>query len=104
MMRIILHFTDKQNFGNQIIVYTGSGRDGELFFVIIADRDEIAYYFVDKNLEKMYPANSYIASLRFEYNIHKAQTNLDIEFDIDLSRYGSSKCPAFLSELILQHI
>ena len=104
MMRKILHFVDKRNFGNQVVVYTGKIRHNEIYFVVIQDREEIVYSFLDNNLERLYPVDTYIASLGYEFDINEVQDNLDVQFDIDLTRYGSSPCPAFLSELIKQNI
>lgn len=43
-------YKDKKNFGNQVIVY----KSKQDFFVVIKDREETVYYFVDDNLEKIY--------------------------------------------------
>ena len=104
MMRKILHFVDKQNFGNQVVVYTGKIRHNETYFVVMKDREEIVYSFLDNNLERLYPVDTYIASLGYKFDINELQDNIDVQFDIDLTRYGSSPCPVFLSELIKQNI
>lgn len=103
-MQKILHYLDKKHFGNQVLVYRGKGKSGELYFVVMKDRDEIVYFFVDDRLEKMYPVNSYIEALGLEINIFDAPNEIDIQFDKDLSNWGSAKCPLFLSELIKQNI
>lgn len=103
-MKKILHYLDKKHFGNQVLVYKGKCKNGELYFIVMKDRDEIVYFFVDECLEKMYPVNSYIEILGIEIDIFNAPNNIDIQFDKDLSNYGSAKCPLFLSELIKQNI
>lgn len=102
-MQKILHYLDKKHFGNQVLVYWGKGKNGELYFVIMKDRDEVVYFFVDDRLEKMYPVNSYIEALGLEINIFDAPDNIDIQFEKDLSHIGYTKCPLFLSELIKQN-
>ena len=103
-MHKIIHFVDKQHFGDQVIVYCGNIRDDRVYFVIIKDRGEIAYFFVDNSLRRIYPVNSYIKSIGFELDINQTPNVIDIQFDIDLSRYGSSACPFFLSNLIKQNV
>ena len=102
-MQKITHFIDEKHFGDQVLVYKGHGKNGELYFVIVKDRDEIAFFFIDEGLETMYPANSYIDSLGIEIDMSTAPNHLDVDFDIDLSHYGGSKCPVFISELIKQY-
>ena len=64
----ILHFVDKKHFGNQVLVYKGKNKNEDIFFVIIKDREEIVYFLLDSNLEKMYPMNSYIRLLKIDIN------------------------------------
>ena len=71
-------FKDKKNFGNQVIVYKGK----QDYFVVIKDREEIVYYFVDDNLEKMYPMNSYITKIGF---VFKEEINVIDCINVNLS-------------------
>lgn len=103
-MHKIIHFVDKQHFGNQIFVYCGNIRSDRIFFIIMKDREEIVYFFVDNSLQRIYPVNSYIELIGFEFDINRAPNVIDIQFDIDLSHYGSSACPFFLSNLIKQYV
>ena len=86
-------YKDKKNFGNQVIVYKGK----QDYFVVIKDREEIVYYFVDDNLEKIYPMNSYIKKTGFVYR----EENKVIDcINADLSLYGHSNCPKYLRKII----
>lgn len=86
-------YKDKKNFGNQVIVYKGR----QDYFVVIKDREEIVYCFVDDNLEKLYPMNSYITKIGFVYS---EEINVIDCINIDLSFYGHSNCPEYLREII----
>ena len=117
MFKKILYHLNKKHFGNQTLVYKGDYAQNVIYFVAITDRGEPAYYFVDSNLEKMWPVNSYIDRLgisigfhnihinRSEISIsfHNTQDCLDFDIDIDLSKYGYSKCPPFLVKLIREN-
>lgn len=86
-------YRDKRNFGNQVIVYKGK----QDYFVIIKDREEIVYYFIDSNIKKLYPMNSYISKIGFVYS---EEINIIESIDIDLSLYGHSNCPECLQKII----
>lgn len=86
-------YSDKRNFGNQVIVYKGK----QDYFVIIKDREEIVYYFIDSNIKKLYPMNSYISKIGFVYS---EEINIIESIDIDLSLYGHSNCPEYLQKII----
>ena len=86
-------YKDNKNFGNQVIVYKGR----QDYFVVIKDREEIVYYFIDDNLENLYPMNSYITKIGFVYS---EEINVIDCINIDLSLYGHSNCPEYLREII----
>ena len=86
-------FKDKKNFGNQVMVYKGR----QDYFVVIKDREELAYYFVDNNIEKLYPMNSYMKKIGFVYK--EEIDNIDC-IDIDLSIFGHSNCSKYLQKII----
>lgn len=86
-------YIDKKNFGSKIIVYKGS----QDYFVVIKDREETVYYFVDDNLEKIYPMNSYAKKIGF---IYRKEINLIDFTNIDLSLYGHFTCPEYLRKII----
>ena len=86
-------YKDKKNFGNQVIVYK-SNKD---YFVIIKDREEVVYYLVDDNINKLYPMNSYMKKIGFVYCEESNDLNC---FDIDLSLYEHSNCPEYLQKII----
>ena len=116
MFKKILYHLDKKHFGNQTLVYKGDYKQNVIYFVAITDRGEPAYYFVDSNLEKMWPVNSYIDRLgisigfpniridRSEISITFHNTQDCLDFDIDLSHYGYSHCSDFLVKLIQNNI
>ena len=95
MYNRIYLFTDKKHFGNRVAIYKGENN----YFVIVKDRDDKAYFFVDKEVGKMYPANSYIDKMMIDFNFNYQQ--IEESFDIDLSKYGFSACPNWLKEIIL---
>ena len=86
-------YKDKKNFGNQVIVYKGK----QDYFVVIKDREETVYYFVDYNLEKIYPMNSYIAKIGF---VFREEINVIDCINVNLSLYGHSNCPEYLRKII----
>ena len=68
------YYKDKKNFGNQIVLY---GNDDN-FLVIINDRGELSYFFVDSNIEKMYPVNSYMKKNGFDYDFLELKKQIKI--------------------------
>lgn len=94
--RIVL-YKDKENFGNTVVIYKSSSN----YLVIIKDRDEISYYFLDKDMKKMYPMNTYMKQIDFEYSFENSNDQIDRFFDVDLSKYGYSVCPEYLKKLII---
>ena len=86
-------YKDQKNFGNQVIVYKGK----QDYFVVIKDREETVYYFVDDNLEKIYPMNSYITKIGF---VFKEEINVIDCINVNLSLYGHSNCPEYLRKII----
>ena len=103
MFQKILYHLDKQHFGNQILVYKGYYEQNDIYFVAITDRGESAYFCVDSNLEKMFPINSYIDRLGLDIDFNNIQDSLDFTIDIDLSKYGYSKCSPFIAKLISEN-
>ena len=104
MFQKIIHFVDEKHFGDQVIIYEGEIKESKVYFTVIKDREEVVYFFVDENLKKMYPVNSYILSVGVDIDIYNIPEYLDLIFDIDLSRYGYSKCSDFLVKLIQNNI
>ena len=86
-------YKDKKNFGNQVIVY----KSKQDYFVVIKDREETVYYFVDDNLEKIYPMNSYITKIGF---VFREEINVIDCINVNLSLYGHSNCPEYLRKII----
>ena len=93
MYKKLGYYEDKKCFGDQVIVY----KSEQNFFIVIKDREETVYFFVDNYLEKLYPVNSYMKKLGFVYNDKMQLINFPT---IDLSFYGYSKCPEHLRETI----
>lgn len=100
----LFHFIDEKHFGNQVLVYKGKNRNEDIYFLIIKDREEIVFYFVDKNLERMYPINSYIDSLGIRIDLSNIPERININFNLDLSKYGCSKLPLFFYDLLKHNI
>lgn len=96
MYKRIIQFKDKKCFGNETIIF----QNEENFFIIMIDRSGKTYFFADLKLECLYPANSYIKKVNFEYDAKSEAAELKYNFDIDLSKYGCSKCPDWLRALI----
>ncbi len=96
MYKLIICFTDKQNFGNQIIVYGGD----ENYLVIEKDREDAALYVVDNATSKMYPVNTIMKQRKLVFDFNNIPTCIDCT--IDVSQYGYSPCPPWLKMLIQQ--
>lgn len=68
------------------------------------DQGEKTYFFADLELEYLYPANSYIKKVGFAYDAESEAVELKYNFDIDLSKYGCSKCPDWIRTLIKEEV
>ncbi len=98
----LFHFIDNKHFGNQVLVYKGKNTNEEIYLLVIKDREEIVYYFVDKKLEHMYPINSYIDSLGITIDLNNVPEKINVNFHFDLSNYGCFKLPMYFYELLYQ--
>lgn len=96
MYNKIYDFYDKKHFGARIVIYEGP----ENYLVISTDREYQTYDFLDKDLKKRYPADSYMKSIGFVYDIEKRQEILDITFDMDFEYYGYATCEDFYIDII----
>lgn len=96
----IIYFIDKKHFGNQLLVYKGKIKDDTVYFIVMQDRSETVYFFLDDNLKHLYPMNTYIKSLGINISFDNIPKSISTYFDIDLSKYGYTDCPTFLSKLI----
>ena len=88
-------YLDKKHFGNRVIIYSG---DKE-YLLIIKDRDEIGYFFVDNTMNKIYPVNSYMRNIGFVCDTENPIEQIH-PFDIDISTYGYYVCPEHLKKII----
>ena len=100
--RIIYHY-DKKHFGDKTVVYKGYYEQNVIYFVAITDRGEPSYCFVDTNLVKMWPVDSYINRLGIDIDFNNIPDYLDFTIDIDLSRYGHSECAYCFAKLIREN-
>ena len=100
----IIYFIDEKHFGDKTLVYKGKIKDDNIYFVVMQDRGETAYFFVYDNLNRLYPMNTYINSLGIEITFDNIPECINIDFDIDLSKYGYSSCPQFLYGLIQNYV
>lgn len=96
MYKKLIHFVDKKHFGNQILVYKSEIN----YLVIIKDRNEQSYFFLDNDLEFLYPVNSYMKKIEFDFEFDHINEELNYVFDINLSQYGYLPCPEQLMNLI----
>ena len=103
MFKKIIYHYDKKHFGDKTVVYKGYYKQNVIYFVAITDRGEPSYCFVDPNLEKMWPVDSYINRLGIDIDFNNIPDYLDFTIDIDLSRYGYSECYLFFAKLIREN-
>ena len=103
MLFKLFHFVDKKHFGDQVLVYKGNSKDQNIYFVIMKDREEIVYSIVDDNTKRLYPMDTYIHRKGIHVNLDNIPDSINTELELDLSKYGYSDCPKFLSELIKHH-
>ena len=94
MYKRLFHVVHKIR-GEEIFIYQGK----ENYFVIMMERSSTVYSIVDFGLENMYPVNTYLKSINFEFDPHSTK-NIPYSFDINLLHYGSSKCPEWIRLLI----
>ena len=88
-------YLDKKHFGNRVIIYSGD----KGYLLIIKDRDEIGYFFVDNTMNKIYPVNSYMRNIGFVCDTENPIEQIH-PFDIDISTYGYYVCPEHLKKII----
>lgn len=91
----IIQTYDKPHFGTKTTIYRGE----ENFFIIIDGRDGKNYFFADLDLVNFYPVNSYMRSINYEYGSENDGIELNLKFDINLSKYGYSPSPKWLRNL-----
>ena len=96
MYKKIGYHKDKNCFGNKMVVY----RNETHYLVITEDRGEMGYFFVDSNVEFLYPAQTYMKRIGFSYDFSHLNPEIDNDFEIDLSKYGGSVCPRHLKDFI----
>lgn len=96
MYKKTIHFVDKKHFGSQVLVYKSNTN----YLIIIKNREEQSYFFLDNNLELLYPINSYMKKIGFNFNFEHINEELNYVFEINLSQYGCSVCPEWLLKLI----
>lgn len=96
MYKKIIYLNDKKHFGNELVVYKGEIN----YLIIINDRDGQAYYFVDNKFEFLYPMNTYMKNINFNFDFNNIKEEIDQSFNLDLSHYGHSVCPEFIKTLI----
>lgn len=89
-------YYDKLNFGNQVVVY----KSDKNYFVVIKDREEVVFYFVDRDMKKIYPTNTYMKQIGFTFH-HQEQIE---DFNPDLSICGYSDCPENVRKIIKKMI
>lgn len=104
MFTKIIHYIDERHFGDQVIIYTGKNKNEDVYFAIIKDREEVVYFLLDSDLKKMYPINLYNQFIKNNIAFPNMPKHIDIDFDIDLSNLGQSKCSDFLVRLIRSSI
>lgn len=96
MYRKLLEHTDKKNFGARTTIYHGDDN----YFIILSDRDGETYWFLDLDMERLYPVNTYLKSIGFSCDRNRLGKAFNDMFDVDLSKLGSSDCPKWLRDLI----
>ncbi len=71
------------------------------YFVVFREDNAMWYAFLDLELKKMYPADTFIKKLGFVYEDHLIKNTLNYEFGFDFEKNGFSECPLWLKQLIL---
>ena len=97
MYKKIVQFVDKDHFGDKIVIFQGKDN----YFIIMCDRGETAYFFLDNALQYLYPVNSYIRNIGYQYKFEESNDTIEIDFKIDLVKYGHMQCPEYLKKLIV---
>ena len=97
MYKKILHKKYPRSFGDQVFVFEGEND----YFLIVADRDGVSYYFVDKALKNMYPASSYLTKMGAD-SIDAFCDVLEFPFKIVLDTLGHGDCPQWVIDLVKQ--
>ena len=74
-----------------------------LIFFIAATRYyfwRLHYFFVDLELTNLYPVDTYMRNIHYEYDSNDDCDEMNIHFDIPLSKYGYSPCPPWIKSLL----
>ena len=90
MYRRIVQIKDDKHFGTETTIY----KSEENFLVIVDGRDGRECYFVDLEINNLYPVNLYTSNIKTE------ETEIDCIFDINWRKYGFSKCPDWVRSLL----
>lgn len=94
MYKKIIHYKDKQHFGDEVVVYQGEDN----FFIVSTDRGILSCFFIDLRLTRLYPV-----ALNLNFDIKHCPDQLDYDFDIDLNIRGYGTCPECYKVLIKAH-
>ena len=92
----IFQHIEKKCFGDKFIVYQGKNRNESIYIAVVKDRDEIVNFIIDNELKYMYPC----MVPEFIIDLNNPPENIDFCMDIDLTRYGKSRCPISYQKLI----
>lgn len=90
MYRRIAQYKDDKHFGTETTIY----KSEENFLIIVDGRDGREYYFVDLELNNLYPVNLHVNKINTE------DVELDYKFEIAWRKYGFSKCPDWVLSLL----
>jgi hypothetical protein len=96
MYKKIVQRKDTIHFGYETIIL----KSEENFLIIMVGLCNKAYYFADLELKYLYPVDSYMQKINFEYDTAKEITDFDYRFDICFHKLVFARCPAWISALI----
>lgn len=96
MYKKIAAIKDDRIFDQQTAVYS----NGDNYLIIICEKGENSYFFVDHDRERIYAANKYFKRNGIKYNIREPLFIIDRDFDYDFKAGLYSPCPEYYKKLI----
>lgn len=96
MFKKVFESIDVKNFGNITQIY----KSDNMYLVIVLDRGETAFYFVDVKMQYLYPVNTLFQSIHYKHSFKKDISTILIDDDIDLTKYGHTVCPSIIRNMI----
>ena len=96
MYKKIASIKDDRIYDQPTAIYS----NGDNYLIIICERGENSYFFVDHERERIYAANKYFKSRGIKFNLSEPLFIINRDFDYDFASGLYSPCPEYYKKLI----